>query len=60
MFLDQCLTGEESWSFVYFVVFWVGFFSTSDLNVALQKLLVENRADLPPLFWWAFYGTINA
>lgn len=38
----------------------VFFFFTLDLNLALQKLLVENRADLPLLFWWAFYGTINA
>lgn len=62
MFLDQCLNGGKSWSSVYFDVFCVGvfFFFTLDLNLALQKLLVENRADLPLLFWWAFYGTINA
>lgn len=38
---------------------WLGLVFTSDLKVALQKLLVEDRADLRQLFWWAFYGIIN-
>lgn len=35
------------------------FFLPSDLNVALQKLLMEDRADRGRLFWWAFYGTVD-
>lgn len=35
------------------------FFFNSDLNMALQKLLMEDRANHRLLFWWAFYGTID-
>lgn len=27
--------------------------------MALQKLLMEGRADRGRLFWWAFYGTVD-
>ena len=46
--------GKKSLGFVL-----IFFFFTSDLNVALQKLLMEDRADRCRLFWWAFYGTID-
>lgn len=54
MFLDWRLSGEKK-----FGVCFDFFFFTSDLNVALQKLLMEDRADHRRLFWWAFYGTID-
>lgn len=50
------------WQFSQEKKFWVCFDfppPPSDLSVALQKLLVEDRADFCRLFWWAFYGTID-
>lgn len=66
MFLDWHLSGGGGredlglcMSLLCLFWVWLGLVFTSDLKVALQKLLVEDRADLRQLFWWAFYGIIN-
>lgn len=55
MFLDWHFGGEKKFG----VCFDLFFSPPSDLDMVLQKLLMEDRVDPRQLFWWAFYGTTD-